>query len=480
VRVGDRIALPFSVLAKPTGAACNLDCTYCFYLSKELLYDHDSQLMSESDLHSYLENLFDSQPDGPVEVAWQGGEPTLRGLAFFRRAVELAEQLHRPGQHVRHTLQTNGTLLDDKWGAFLAEHDFLVGLSMDGPLDLHDTYRVNRAGRGSHTQVLRGWQILQRHGVEANIICTVHAANQHHPREVYRYFRDILGARYLQFIPVVERVPAEQLSLAEAGWRSEPHGARTVLYQQHGNAVTSRSANPTAYGEFLVEIFDEWLTRDVGAVFVQDFDVMLANLFGQHSLCVHSPECGNAIAVEHNGDVYSCDHYVEPDHLLGNVVRESLASLVSSSQQLKFGRSKRTSLPAQCQACPVRWACHGGCPKDRFATTADRDPQLNYLCGGYYAFFTHAQPAIEEMGRLLRFGRPASDIMGDAPLGRRGSAVGLPQHVTLARRMLWDSQVGVAGCRRRTQESQDGAWSGDQIGRMAHEIGDDEILELRP
>ncbi len=408
--VGDRITLPISVLAKPAGAACNLDCTYCFYLSKELLYDHDSQVMSETGLHTYLENLFASQPDGPVEVAWQGGEPTLRGLPFFRRAVELAETLRRPGQEVRHALQTNGTLLDEEWGAFLAQHDFLVGISMDGPRDVHDTYRVNRAGRGSHEQVLRGWEVLQRHGVEANVICTVHAGNQGQPLEVYRYFRDMLGARYMQFIPVVERAPSDQLRLAEAGWRSGPTGPRTVLYQQHGDAVTSRSVDPDMYGTFLVEIFDEWLAHDVGAVFVQDFDVMLGNLFGQHSLCVHSPECGRAVAVEHNGDVYSCDHYVEPGYLLGNVARHSLASLVSSPQQWEFGRSKRTSLPVQCQQCSVRWACHGGCPKDRFTAAADGELGLNYLCSGYYTFFSHAEPAIVGMGRLLRSGRPASDI----------------------------------------------------------------------
>ena len=410
--------LPFSVLAKPSGAACNLDCTYCFFLSKELLYDHDSQRMSEEGLETYLTNLFASSPDGTVEVAWQGGEPTLRGLAFFKRAVALAEQLRRPGQQIHHAIQTNGTLLDDDWGQFLAEHHFLVGLSMDGPAHLHDTYRVNKAGRGSHAQVVRGWEILRRHGVETNILCTVHAANQDHPLEVYRYFRDTLGARYLQFIPIVERVPAESLELAEQGWRPGVHGKRTLLYQQHGDHVTSRSVSPKAYGAFLVGIFDEWVTRDVGEVFVQDFDVTLGNLFGQYSLCVHSPECGNAIAVEHNGDVYSCDHYVEPEYRIGNVAEASFTDLLASPEQREFGRSKRTSLPTQCQECPVRWACHGGCPKDRFDTTADGEPGLNYLCAGYYGFYSHVQPTLERLGRLLQSGRPASDIMvnGSRPL----------------------------------------------------------------
>ncbi|MCV2396265.1 anaerobic sulfatase maturase [Actinotalea sp. M2MS4P-6] len=403
--------LPFSVLAKPTGAACNLDCTYCFFLSKELLYDHDSQRMSEEGLETYLANLLDSQPDGPVEIAWQGGEPTMRGLAFFRRAVALAAELARPGQQLHHAIQTNGTLLDDDWGAFLAEHHFLVGLSMDGPAHLHDAYRVNKAGRGTHDQVLRGWDVLQRHGVETNILCTVHAANQEHGLEVYRYFRDELGARYLQFIPIVERVPADSLPLAEQGWRPGAHGPRTLLYQQRGDAVTSRSVDPAAYGEFLVAIFDEWLSRDVGTVFVQDVDVALGNLFGHYSLCVHSPECGAALAVEHNGDVYSCDHYVEPEYRLGNVAEDSFRSMLGSPEQRRFGGSKLTELPGQCLDCPVRWACHGGCPKDRFTTTAAGEPGLNYLCAGYYRFYTHAGPALDAMASLLRAGGPAADVM---------------------------------------------------------------------
>ena len=404
-------SLPFSVLAKPTGAACNLDCTYCFYLSKELLYD-DDQRMSEATLEAYLREYLDSQPDGPVIVGWQGGEPTMRGLDFFRRAVELAEQLRRPRQRVSHSLQTNGTLLDDEWGSFLAEHSFLVGLSVDGPEHLHDGYRVNRAGRGTHAQVMRGWQVLQRHGVETNILCTVHANNAAHPLEVYRYFRDELGARFLQFIPIVERVPRDQLLLAEQGWRAtDGPGKRGLLYKQEGDAVTSRSVDPVACGDFMVAIFDEWLGRDVGEVFIQHVDTMLGNAFGQYSLCVHAPECGGAIAVEHNGDVYSCDHFVEPVHLLGNVVTDGLRALVDSAEQREFGKSKRTSLPQQCLACPVRWACHGGCPKDRFATTADGEPGLNYLCAGYKHLFDHAQPAITTMAELIRQGRPADAIM---------------------------------------------------------------------
>ena len=407
--------LPLSVLGKPTGAACNLDCTYCFFLSKELLYDHDSQRMSATTLEAYLSNLLESQPDGPVEIAWQGGEPTMRGLAFFREAVRLAEELRRPRQIVTHTMQTNGTLLDDAWGAFLAEHGFLVGISIDGPRDVHDHHRTNKAGRGSHADVLRGWGVLQRHGVESNVLCTVHAANQDRGVEVYRYLRDQLGARHIQFIPIVERVPEEHLATAERGWRTA--AGERLLYRQQGAAVTSRSVEPAAWGRFLSDVFDEWITSDVGEVYVQHFDVTLGNRLGRHSLCVHSPECGTAVAVEHNGDVYSCDHYVEPGHLLGNVADESIATMVDSEPQREFGRAKRASLPGKCVECPVRWACHGGCPKDRFATTEDGEPGLNHLCDGYLAFFSHAEPAITRMGEMLVRGEAVPRIMADPELG---------------------------------------------------------------
>ena len=402
--------LPFSVVSKPTGAACNLDCTYCFFLSKELLYDADSQRMSADTMRTFIANQLDSEPDGDVTLMWQGGEPTMRGLAFYREAVRVARELARPGQSVTHAIQTNGTLLDDDWCAFLAEERFLVGLSIDGPAELHDSYRVNKAGRGTHAQVLRGWRLLQKHAVDTNILCTVNAANQDHGRDVYRYFRDELGATFLQFIPIVERVPAEDLATAEQGWIG-PDGAR-LLYRQTGDAVTSRSVAPAKWGQFLSEVFDEWVARDVGTVFVPHFDVTLAARFGQYTLCVHAPECGTALAVEHNGDIYSCDHYVEPGYLLGNVRTHAFADVLASPEQREFGRAKRTGLTDQCRRCPVRWACNGGCPKDRFAVSADGEPGQNYLCEGYYRFFSHVTPAVEEMARLLRTGHAPAEIMG--------------------------------------------------------------------
>lgn len=404
---------PFSLITKPTGAACNLDCSYCFFLSKEALWESGAQRMSAETLRRYLTAYLDSQPDGPVTIGWQGGEPTLRGLDFFREVMRLTEELRRPRQTVQHAIQTNGTLLDDEWGTFLAEHDVLVGLSVDGPRDLHDTYRVNKAGRGTYDQVIRGWQVLKRHGVKTNILCTVNAVNVNHPLEIYRHFRDDLGADFLQFIPIVERVAEGEEAVAEAGWR-DADGA-FVAYRQTGAGVTSRTVDAAAWGRFLSAIFDEWLTRDVGTVFVQHFDVMLAARFGQYSLCVHAPECGDALVMEHNGDVYSCDHFVEPDYLLGNIAESGFQAMLALPKQREFGRSKRTALPRQCVECPVRWACHGGCPKDRFAVTRDGEPGLNYLCEGYYGFFNHAWPAIEQMAGLLRQGRPASDVMGARP-----------------------------------------------------------------
>lgn len=417
------LRLPFSVLAKPTGAVCNLDCTYCFFLSKEALYDGRPQLMDDQGLQDYLGNLFDSQPDGPVEVSWQGGEPTMRGLDFFRRAVDLAEALRRPRQTVSFALQTNGTLLDDEWGAFLAEHHVLVGLSIDGPAPMHDAYRVNKAGRGSHAQVVRGWRLLQRHQVDTNVLCTIHSANADHPLEVYRYLRDELGARYLQFIPIVERTSAEGLDLADQGWRGVD--GRRVLYRQVGDAVTGRSVTAEAYGAFMTEIFDEWLAHDVGTVFVQDIDVALGNLLGRHTLCVSSPQCGSALVVEHNGDVYSCDHYVEPGYKLGNVAEVPLQVMLRSPQQVDFGNAKSATLPTQCRECPVLWACHGGCPKDRIATTADGQPGVNHLCSGYRRFYGHAEPTLRRIAELVVNGRPAADIsagVGTSRLPARATA----------------------------------------------------------
>lgn len=410
----------FHLLAKPTGATCNLDCEYCFFLSKEMLYPGSRFRMADDLLETYLRQVIEAQRVPYVNIAWQGGEPTLMGVDFFRRSVELVERYRRPGMEVEYTIQTNGTLIDDELAAFFAEHRFLVGISIDGPPHLHDRYRVDRGGAPTSDRVLRGLERLRAHGVEFNTLTTLHAANADHPLEVYRYLRDDLGSRFMQFIPIIERLPApridvplESLGLApglarEAPWRS---WRDRPLYRQEGPLVTDRSVTGAQYGAFLVAVFDEWLAHDIGEVFVQLFDVTLANTLGvPPSLCVHSETCGTALALEHNGDLYSCDHFVEDAYRLGNITETPMAELVASDRQRAFGLAKRDDLPAFCRSCDVRYACHGGCPKDRFTRTPDGEPGLNYLCAGFKAFFGHTQPPMREMAELLRAGRAPSEL----------------------------------------------------------------------
>jgi uncharacterized protein len=400
----------FHLLAKPTGAICNLDCKYCFFLSKEMLYPGSRFRMADELLELYIKQLLEAQQGSEVNVAWQGGEPTLMGLDFFKRSVELVEKYRKPGQRVLHTIQTNGTTIDAEWAAFFKQHNFLVGLSVDGPRELHDAYRVNKGGAGTFDQVMRGWEHLNTFEVDVNILCTLHAANADHPQEVYRFFRDELGARYLQFIPIIERTTSETRSIAERGW-SVTDNSKRPLYTQLGDRVTSRSVQPEQYGRFLNVVFDEWVRQDVGEVFVQLFDVALGSWMGIHSLCIFAPTCGNALALEHNGDLYSCDHFVEPDYLLGNIQQDHMIELVASEKQRKFGRDKQDTLPRYCRECDVRFACNGGCPKDRFMHTPHGEPGLNYLCAGYKAFFHHIDRPMRLMAALLRRGRYADEVM---------------------------------------------------------------------
>jgi uncharacterized protein len=401
---------PFHVLAKPTGAQCNLDCRYCFFLSKEELYPGSTFRMREEVLDAYIRQMLESQPVGEVVIAWQGGEPTLMGLEFFERSVACVARHRKPGQRVTHTIQTNGTRLDAAWCAFFKRHDFLVGLSLDGPRDMHDAYRVDKGGGGTFDLVMRGWELLRAGAVEVNILCTVHAANADHPIEAYRFFRDGLDARFIQFIPIVERATPQSLPLLGRGWSERP-GARRPLYTQTGSEVTDRSVRSQQYGRFLSAVFDEWIRRDVGRVFVQTFDVALGSWLGQHNLCIVSPTCGNALALEHNGDLYSCDHYVEPGYLLGNILERSLAEMVASDQQRRFGQDKLDSLPRYCRSCEVLFACYGECPRNRFIPTPDGDPGLNYLCAGYKLFFKHIDEPMKVMASLLDQGRPAAEVM---------------------------------------------------------------------
>jgi uncharacterized protein len=400
----------FHLLAKPSGSTCNLDCTYCFFLSKEALYPNDKQRMSEATLEEYIRQLLESHRTPRVTVAWQGGEPTLMGLDFFKRAVELVERYRHPMQQVEHTCQTNGVLLDDEWCAFLKQHNFLVGLSVDGPKEIHDRYRVNRGGKGTFDEVMRGLSFLRKHGVDYNILCTVNAANEHHGRAVYRFFRDELHATWIQFIPIVERATPETLPIANLGWSDRP-GQPRLLYTQAGSLVTERSVGGRQYGQFLVDIFEEWVRRDVGKIYVQLFDVTLHAYFGEHMLCIHAPTCGYGPALEYNGDLYSCDHFVEPAFRLGNIHETHMLELVSSAQQRKFGLDKRETLTAQCRNCEVLHLCNGGCPKDRFALSRDGEPGQNYMCAGLELFYKHTRPAMDTMARLLRSNRPAAEVI---------------------------------------------------------------------
>ena len=401
----------FHLLAKPAGAACNLGCTYCFFLSKENLYPaRESPLMDEAVLERYLRQLMAASPGPQVDVAWQGGEPMLRGLDFFRRSVRLAERYRQPHQRVLHTIQTNGTLIDDEWAAFFKENGYLVGLSVDGPRAMHDAYRVNRQGQGSFDDVMRGWDRLRAHDVDVNILCTVNAANADHPLEVYRFFRDGLGARYIQLIPIVERATEQTIAFANRGWGG-PRGRDRPLYRQTGRLVTQRSVGAAQFGRFLIGIFDEWVARDVGTVYVTTFDVALGSWLGQHTSCVVAPTCGRALAIEHDGEVYACDHFVEPEHRLGNLADTTLQALVDSEKQRRFGQAKSDTLPKACKACPVLFACHGECPRNRFIRTEDGEDGLNDLCAGYKAFFMHVDAPMKAMARLLTAGRHADEIM---------------------------------------------------------------------
>ncbi len=401
----------YHLLAKPAGAACNLGCRYCFFLSKENLYPaRESPLMPDDLLETTIRQLMELSIGPQVEVSWQGGEPLLRGLDFFRRSVELAEKYRKPHQRVLHTVQTNGTLIDDQWAEFFKQNSYLVGVSIDGPREMHDAFRVAKGGEGSFDDVIRGWRCLQEHEVDANILCTIHAANEDHPLEVYRFFRDELKAGYIQFIPIVERATPETIALADRGW-SGLTGMDRPLYTQTGNFVTERSVKVGKFGKFLIAIFDEWLKRDVARVFVVTFDVALGSWLGQHNACIVSPTCGASLVMERNGDVYSCDHYVEPDHRLGNVRETPLGDLVLMEKQRRFGQAKYDTLPNYCRKCSALFACYGECPRNRFIKTPDGEDGLNYLCEGYKAFFQHIDKPMRTMAELVCKGRFADEIM---------------------------------------------------------------------
>ncbi|MBI2432906.1 MAG: anaerobic sulfatase maturase [Candidatus Hydrogenedentes bacterium] len=391
---------PFHLLAKPSGPLCNLECKYCFYLEKEQYYAAPSRRMTPEVLDTFVRQYIEAQ-DGPeIHFAWQGGEPTLAGVDFFREAVGL-QQRYAGGKRITNAFQTNGILLNDGWGEFLAANDFLVGISIDGPEHLHDSYRVDRGGHGTFKRVLRGLGYLKKHGVEFNTLTVVNRRNGRCAGEVYEFLRET-GSGFMQFIPLVERLPT---SGTASNRLIGPHDTASAR-------VTAWSVAARDYGRFLCEVFDRWVRRDVGKVFVQAFDVFLAAWLGMEPpLCVYRKTCGDALVVEQNGDIYSCDHFVYPEYRLGNLSEQPLRALVDSTAQRQFGAAKEASLPGECLECIWRFACNGGCPKHRFLSSKHGEPGLNYFCEGYKAFFSHADRHLQQMALALRQGRPATTIM---------------------------------------------------------------------
>ena len=394
----------FHVMTKPIGPLCNLDCHYCFYLHKEDLFPESRKpdwRMSDETLDTYVRQYIEAQQVPSIDFAWQGGEPTLLGLDFFRRAVELQQKYCPPGKTVSNAFQTNGVLIDDAWAAFFKEHDFLIGISLDGPRDTHDRYRVDKGGRPSFDKVMNGRGFLVKHGVRHNALCCVNRFNGDRPLDVYRFFRDE-GFEWVQFIPIVERRDFETKSPG-----AEPPPQRTPADFVHDWSVL-----PLQYGKFLVQIFDEWVRHDVGTIHVQIIEECVTAWMGMEpSLCIFKPTCGRALAIEHNGDLFSCDHFVYDDFKLGNIKDKHIAELATSPFQQKFGTDKLDTLPRYCRECDVRFMCNGGCPKNRFIKTPDGESGLNYLCAGYKRFFGHVDPYMKTIVQLLRSRRPADGIM---------------------------------------------------------------------
>ena len=393
---------PFHVMTKPIGPICNLDCTYCYYLEKEKLYPRGETFrMSPEVLETYIRDYCAAQHTPEISMAWQGGEPTLLEVDYFRRVVELQKK-HAGGRPVSNAIQTNGTRLDAEWCRFFRENQFLVGLSLDGPRKLHDTYRMDKGGKSTFDRVTVGLKLLKRHGVEFNTLTVVSASNVKHPLEVYDFLKE-QGSGFIQFIPLVERAGDG----APLDFAPPPEPGELL------REVTRWSVPAESYGDFLCTIFDRWVREDVGKVFVQIFDVALGIWSGRGaSLCVFQKDCGRALAMEHNGDVFSCDHFVYPRYKLGNILNRSLGDMVESMEQQAFGHAKSETLPAYCHRCEVRFACNGECPKHRFIKTPDGEDGLNYLCPAYKKFFTHIDAPMRMMADLLRAGRAPAEIMG--------------------------------------------------------------------
>lgn len=400
----ERIATPFAkplyVMLKPAGAHCNLACKYCYYLEKSKLYATSQRhLMTDEMLECFTQEYIEAQTMGQVLFTWHGGEPLMRSIDFYKKALALQQKYAR-GRHIDNVIQTNGTLLTDEWCEFFAQNHWLVGISIDGPQQYHDHYRQTSAGKPSWEKVMHGIRLLNKHHVEWNAMAVVNAYNADHPLEFYHFFKEH-GCQYLQFTPIVERLTTHS-------------DGRTLasLADQTDIPLADFSVTPEQWGSFLCTIFDEWMHHDVGRIFVEIFDCTLANWMGvAPGICSYSTHCGHAGVMEHNGDVYSCDHFVFPAYKLGNIRDHTLVEMLYGEQQQAFSRLKHASLPRQCKECDMEFACHGECPKNRFLHDRYGNPGLNYLCRGYYQYYTHVAPYMDLMKRELLAQRPPANIM---------------------------------------------------------------------
>ena len=391
----------FQAMVKPIGAACNLNCTYCYYLEKQKLYKNTGSFrMSDELLEKFIKQYIAVQQVDTIQFVWQGGEPTLLGLDYFRKIVTLQKK-YAAGRQIDNAFQTNGTLLDDEWCAFFKKHNFLVGISIDGPKHVNDAHRSFQTGAPSFDKVMNGINLLRKHQVDFNTLTVIHRDNVMYGLEIYNFLK-LIGSGFIQFIPIIER--AKRVTDSDSLNLVGPDAPEAY--------VTDWSVRPDDYGNFLISVFNEWVKHDVGKVFVQQFDATLANWVGESpGICVFSETCGDAVVVEHNGDVYSCDHYVYPEFKLGNIKEATLFTIVKSDRQREFGQNKLLKLPQQCISCEYRFACHGECPKHRFLKTADGEPGLNYLCSAYKKFFTHVHPYMQFMGDELKGNRAPSNVM---------------------------------------------------------------------
>lgn len=402
--MNDNIANPFAkplyVMLKPAGAHCNLACKYCYYLEKNKLYPTAQRhLMSDEMLEQFTREYIEAQTMNQVLFTWHGGEPLLRSIDFYRKALSL-QQKYAGGRRIDNVIQTNGTLLTDEWCEFFAQNHWLVGISIDGPQPDHDHYRLTAAGKPSWKKVMQGIKLLKKHGVEWNAMAVVNAYNANHPLKFYRFFKEN-GCQFLQFTPIVERLT-----------RHEDGRTLASLADKDEISLSEASVTPEQWGNFLCAIFDEWVRKDVGKIFVEIFDCTLANWMGiSPGICAYSKECGHAGVMEHNGDVYSCDHFVFPEYKLGNIRDHSLIDMLYGEQQQEFSRLKHSSLPRQCKECDMEFACHGECPKNRFMKDKYGDSGLNYLCPGYYHYYQHVAPYMDYMKQELMSQRPPSNIM---------------------------------------------------------------------